>query len=123
MHPKLLESTVAQCRAYIEAGDCHGESPPVERLIEAVVQLAAALAPARLSEEQEGEEFMRWNLPGTEAALAFHDLNTHAQVRQAFIDGLRRGIARGVTLSASQANRSAGTGAIPLPDDSGGEQP
>jgi hypothetical protein len=42
MHPKLLESTVAQCRAYIEAADCHGDAPAVERLIEAVVQLAAA---------------------------------------------------------------------------------
>lgn len=42
MHPKLLESTIAQCRAYIEAGDCHGAHPPVERLIDAVVQLASA---------------------------------------------------------------------------------
>lgn len=40
MHPLLLESTIAQCRAYIEAGDCHGAPPPVERLIDAVVQLA-----------------------------------------------------------------------------------
>jgi hypothetical protein len=40
MHPKLLESTIAQCRAYTEAGDCHGEAPPTERLIDAVVQLA-----------------------------------------------------------------------------------
>jgi hypothetical protein len=42
MHPKLLESTVAQCRAYVEAGDCHGEARPSERLIDAVVQLADA---------------------------------------------------------------------------------
>lgn len=40
MHPKLLESTIAQCRAYLAAGDCHGEAPPVERLIAAVAQLA-----------------------------------------------------------------------------------
>lgn len=40
MHPKLLESTIAQCRAYLEAGDCHGEAPHSERLIAAVVQLA-----------------------------------------------------------------------------------
>jgi GAF domain-containing protein len=52
MHPKLLESTVAQCRAYIEAGDCHGEAPPTERLIAAVVQLADQQASAR-------EQFVR----------------------------------------------------------------
>ena len=40
MHPKILESTIAQCRAYINAGDGHGPAPHVERLIEAVVQLA-----------------------------------------------------------------------------------
>jgi hypothetical protein len=44
MHPKLLEATVRRCREYIEAGDCHGEPPPVERLIEAVQQLADQLA-------------------------------------------------------------------------------
>jgi hypothetical protein len=43
MHPKLLESTVAQCRAYMEAGDCHGEALPTERLIAAVVQLGEQL--------------------------------------------------------------------------------
>lgn len=43
MHPKLLESTVQQCRAYTEAGDCHGAAPPVERLIDAVAQLAEAV--------------------------------------------------------------------------------
>lgn len=44
MHPKILEATVRRCREYIEAGDCHGEPPPVERLIEAVTQLADQLA-------------------------------------------------------------------------------
>jgi hypothetical protein len=43
MHPKLLESTIAQCRAHMEAGDCHGEAPPVERLIAAVVQLSQSV--------------------------------------------------------------------------------
>jgi hypothetical protein len=42
MHPKLLESTIAQCRAYME-GDCHGEAPPVERLIAAVAQLSQGI--------------------------------------------------------------------------------
>lgn len=41
MHPLLLESTVRQCREYIEAGDCHGAAPPLERLIEAVASLGA----------------------------------------------------------------------------------
>jgi hypothetical protein len=44
MHPMLLESTVRQCREYIEAGDCHGAPPPIERLIEAVVELADKLS-------------------------------------------------------------------------------
>lgn len=43
MHPELLKRTVKACRDYIEAGDCHGEPPPVERLIDAVVQLADQL--------------------------------------------------------------------------------
>jgi hypothetical protein len=44
MHPKLLESTIAWCRAHIEAADCHGEAPPTERLIDAVAQLARDLS-------------------------------------------------------------------------------
>jgi hypothetical protein len=48
MHPKLLESTVARCREYMEAGDCHGPAPHVERLVEAVVQIANQLALATL---------------------------------------------------------------------------
>lgn len=43
MHPELLKRTVKACRDYIDAGDCHGEAPSTERLIEAVVQLADAL--------------------------------------------------------------------------------
>jgi hypothetical protein len=42
MHPKLLDSTITQCRDYT-AGDCHGEAPPVERLVAAVVQLAGGV--------------------------------------------------------------------------------
>lgn len=52
MHPKLLESTVSQCRAYIDAGDYHGEAPPIERLIEAVVQIADGAEHSNLSEER-----------------------------------------------------------------------
>ena len=47
MHPKLLESTIAQCRAHIDAGDCPAEVPPTERLIAAVVQLDNMRAFAR----------------------------------------------------------------------------
>jgi hypothetical protein len=42
MHPKLLDSTITQCRDYT-AGDCHGEAPPVGRLVAAVVQLAGGV--------------------------------------------------------------------------------
>jgi hypothetical protein len=52
MHPKLLESTVAQCRAYIEAGDGHGEALPVERLIAAVAQLADDAERSNLAQER-----------------------------------------------------------------------
>lgn len=56
MHPKLLESTVRQCREYIEAGDCHGAPPHVERLIDAVAQLADGMraADAKLTRIQVG---------------------------------------------------------------------
>lgn len=38
MHPELLKSTVQICRDYMEASDCHGEAPRVERLIDAAPQ-------------------------------------------------------------------------------------
>lgn len=49
-------------------------------------------APRSLTEGEEAQEFMRWNLSGNDAALAFHDLDTNKKVRQAFVDGLRRGL-------------------------------
>jgi len=45
MHPELLKRTVRACRDYIDAGDYHGEAPPTERLIAAVVQLANQIPP------------------------------------------------------------------------------
>ena len=59
MHPKLLESTVAQCRAYLEAGDCHGEAPPTERLIDAVAQLTTDLAYYKNISERYTERLLR----------------------------------------------------------------
>jgi hypothetical protein len=53
------------------------------------------VAPRKLTEEDEAREYMRWNLPGNDAALAFHELDTNKQVRQAFVDGLRRGLVLG----------------------------
>lgn len=45
MHPELLNLTVRACREHMAAEDCHGEAPPTERLIAAVVQLADQLSP------------------------------------------------------------------------------
>jgi hypothetical protein len=68
MRPKLLESTVEQCRAYMDAGDCHGEAPPVERLIDAVVQLARDLGYYKPIAERYAERLLGAQPPAAEAA-------------------------------------------------------
>lgn len=68
MHPELLKRTVESCRAYMEAGGCHGEAPPTERLIAAVVQLAnKAAGNVNLSRERQ-QSYRQGFIAGMSAA-------------------------------------------------------
>lgn len=89
MHPELLKLTVQSCRDYIEAGDCHGEAPHIERLIEAVVQLADSKPLAASVQGMEAQstdvDHLRALLEKAAQQIQFHNDDYHHRTPAAFV--------------------------------------
>jgi hypothetical protein len=111
MHPELLKRTVQACREYMAAGDCHGKAPPVERLIDAVVQLADQQLPQMLVKAAE------WNALSPTAQEHLRTVTEAVRKRSAqdYHEGRARlaGVALGGAPGSTDAERAASGVALP----------